>query len=52
MGIRAALVANVEYNYYDFGTKGVLLTGSANSVTIAGMKDTIHAATIGVNYRF
>jgi outer membrane immunogenic protein len=43
---------NVEYNYYDFGTKGVLLTGSANSVTIAGVKDTIHAATVGVNYHF
>jgi len=44
--------ANVEYNYYDFGSKGVLLTGPVNNVTINSLKDTIHAATIGVNYRF
>ncbi|UPK40067.1 outer membrane beta-barrel protein [Bradyrhizobium sp. 186] len=45
--------ANVEYNYYDFGTHGpVLLTSPLNSVTVANLKDTIHAATIGVNYHF
>lgn len=44
--------ANVEYNYYDFGTKSVLLTGPVNTVNIAGIRDTIHAATIGVNYHF
>ena len=44
--------ANVEYNYYDFGTQGMVLTGPVNSVTFRGIKDTIHAATIGVNYHF
>jgi outer membrane immunogenic protein len=45
--------ANVEYNYYDFGTKGpILLTSPANSVTVANLKDTIHATTIGLNYHF
>ncbi|MBR0818111.1 outer membrane protein [Bradyrhizobium liaoningense] len=45
--------ANVEYNYYDFGTKGpMLLTSPVNSVSIANLKDTIHAATAGVNYHF
>ncbi|CCD99147.1 putative outer membrane protein [Bradyrhizobium sp. STM 3809] len=44
--------ANVEYNYYDFGTKSLLLTSPTNRVTFAGFKDTIHAATIGVNYHF
>lgn len=45
--------ANIEYNYYDFGTKGpILLTGPLNSVTIANLKDTNHATTVGVNYHF
>jgi outer membrane immunogenic protein len=44
--------ANVEYNYYDFGSKGVVLTGPVNFVNINSLKDTIHATTIGVNYRF
>ena len=44
--------ANVEYNYYDFGTKSMVLTGPTNRINISGLKDTIHAATIGVNYRF
>ncbi|MGY3449502.1 outer membrane protein [Bradyrhizobium sp. USDA 4353] len=44
--------ANIEYNYYDFGTKSLLLTGPVNRVNFAGFKDTIHAATIGVNYHF
>lgn len=44
--------ANVEYNYYDFGTKSLLLTSPVNSVNVAGLKDTIHTATIGVNYHF
>ncbi|NPV20486.1 porin family protein [Bradyrhizobium sp. 81013] len=44
--------ANVEYNYYDFGQKGMLLTGPVNNVSVNSLKDTIHATTIGVNYRF
>jgi len=44
--------ANVEYNYYDFGAKGMLLTGPLNTVTVNSLKNTIHAATIGVNYHF
>ena len=44
--------ANIEYNYYDFGTKALLLTSTTNRVSFAGFKDTIHAATIGVNYHF
>lgn len=44
--------ANVEYNYYNFGTKSILLTGGTNTVFLAGLKDTFHAATIGVNYHF
>ena len=45
---------NLEYNYYYFGQQGFLLTSTApvNAVTLAGLKDTIHAATIGVNFHF
>jgi outer membrane immunogenic protein len=43
----------LEYNYYDFGSHGVTLT-DPRGVTVSGMtlKDTIHAVTVGVNYRF
>ena len=45
--------ANVEYNYHDFGTKGpILLTSPVNSVSVNQLRDTIHAATAGVNYHF
>jgi len=45
--------ANVEYNYHDFGTEGpILLTSPVNSVSVNQLKDTIHAATAGVNYHF
>jgi len=44
--------ANVEYNYYDFGGKSLVLTSPVNHVNIADFKDTIHAATVGVNYHF
>jgi outer membrane immunogenic protein len=44
--------ANVEYNYYDFGGKSLVLTSPVNHVNIADFKDTIHAATAGVNYHF
>jgi outer membrane immunogenic protein len=46
--------ANIEYNYYDFGTNGITLTSVAPPATVSGLnvKDTIHAATVGVNYHF
>lgn len=44
--------ASVEYNYYNFGGGSVLLTGPTNTVIVYSLKDTIHAVTTGVNYRF
>ena len=44
--------ANVEYNYYDFGTQGLLLTSPFNAVSVNALRDIIHTGTIGVNYRF
>jgi outer membrane immunogenic protein len=44
----------LEYNYYDFGNGGTVLGSSTNNVTVTifSLKDTIHAVTAGVNYRF
>jgi outer membrane immunogenic protein len=46
--------ATLEYNYYDFGEDGVVLTSAPplTRVTISSLKDTIHAVTAGVNYHF
>ncbi|WFU68722.1 outer membrane beta-barrel protein [Bradyrhizobium sp. CB2312] len=45
--------ANVEYNYYDFGTKSpIQLISPSESITVAHLKDTIHAATVGLNYHY
>jgi outer membrane immunogenic protein len=45
--------ANVEYNYDDFGTKGpIQLISPFEGITVAHLKDTIHAATVGVNYHY
>ena len=44
--------ATVEYNYYDFGSSALRLTAPNTSVTFDSFKDTIHAVTVGVNYRF
>ena len=46
--------ANLEYNYYDFGSHTNTLTDTANGVFVSGIsvKDTIHAVTTGVNYHF
>jgi outer membrane immunogenic protein len=44
--------ATLEYDYYDFGSKGLTLTDPNAFVTISSFKDTIHAVTAGVNYRF
>jgi len=45
---------SLEYNYYDFGSHGITLVDPARNVTLTGLtlKDTIHAVTVGVNYRF
>jgi outer membrane immunogenic protein len=43
---------SVEYNYYDFGSSGALLTSPATTVSVNSLKDTIHAVTAGMNYRF
>jgi outer membrane immunogenic protein len=46
--------ANVEYNYYDFGTHGITMTNAVPLVNVTGfeVRDRMHAATVGVNYRF
>jgi outer membrane immunogenic protein len=45
--------ATLEYNYYDFGNNGLLLTDNVGTrVTIFSLKDNIHAVTTGVNYHF
>jgi outer membrane immunogenic protein len=43
----------LEYDYYDFGGKALLLTSPVNTtVSISNFKDTIHAVTVGLNYHF
>lgn len=45
--------AGLEYSFYDFGRQSsVLSDGSGVTVTFAGLRDTIHAVTAGVNYHF
>jgi outer membrane immunogenic protein len=44
--------ATLEYDYYDFGSKGLTLTAPNAAVTVSSFKDTIHAVTAGVNYHF
>jgi outer membrane immunogenic protein len=46
--------ATLEYDYYDFGNRRAMLTDAPTGtvVTLFGLKDTIHAATAGVNYHF
>jgi outer membrane immunogenic protein len=44
--------ATLEYDYYDFGSKSLELNDGNNFVAISSFKDTIHAVTAGVNYRF
>ena len=44
--------ATLEYDYYDFGGKGLTLTDPNAVVTVSSFKDTITAFTAGVNYRF
>jgi outer membrane immunogenic protein len=46
--------ANIEYNYYDFGSSGTLAVDPANGETVNfyKVKDTIHTLTTGVNYHF
>jgi outer membrane immunogenic protein len=43
----------VEYKYYDFGSKGVVLNSPTGVfVNLANVKDTIQETSIGVNYHF
>jgi outer membrane immunogenic protein len=44
----------LEYNYYDFGSHGALLTSRSNptTVSISSLKDTISESSVGVNYHF
>jgi outer membrane immunogenic protein len=46
--------ANLEYNYYDFGTQAITVTNAVPVVDVSGfhIRDQINAATVGVNYRF
>jgi outer membrane immunogenic protein len=44
--------AVLEYDYYDFGSKGLTLTDPNATVTVSSFKDTIHTVTVGVNYHF
>jgi outer membrane immunogenic protein len=48
--------AKVEYDFYDFGTRGVTLAGtfSGRPTTVSGVdvKQTISAVKFGINYRF
>jgi outer membrane immunogenic protein len=44
--------ARLEYNYYDFGSHGARLTSNNAIVIVNSVNDTIHEATIGVDYRF
>jgi outer membrane immunogenic protein len=46
--------ATLEYNYYDFGSAGTLLTSPTNNVTVnvLSLRDTIHSVTTGLNYHF
>jgi outer membrane immunogenic protein len=44
--------ATIEYDYYDFGSKGLTLTDGNVTVTVSSFKDTIHTVTAGINYRF
>jgi outer membrane immunogenic protein len=45
-------IATLEYDYYDFGSHGARLTSNNASVTVNSLDDTIHEATIGVDYHF
>jgi len=46
--------ADLEYNYYDFGTHGRTLNDAANNanVNLNSLKDSVHALTAGLNYHF
>jgi outer membrane immunogenic protein len=44
--------ATLEYDYYDFGSKALRLKDGNTFVSVSSFKDTIHAVTVGLNYRF
>jgi outer membrane immunogenic protein len=46
--------ATLEYDYYDFGSRGAVLNDAAKrtSIIVGSLRDTIHTVTAGVNYHF
>jgi outer membrane immunogenic protein len=44
--------STLEYEYYNFGNSGILLTDPHAIVTVASLKDQINTVTLGVNYHF
>jgi outer membrane immunogenic protein len=44
--------ATLDYDYYDFGSNALTLTDPNSTVDVHSFRDTIHAVTVGVNYRF
>jgi outer membrane immunogenic protein len=44
--------ATLEYDYYDFGDRGELLTDPNTTVNVYSLKDRINTVTVGVNYHF
>jgi outer membrane immunogenic protein len=42
----------LEYDFCDFGSKGLTLTDPHTFVTINKLTDEIHTVTVGLNYRF
>jgi outer membrane immunogenic protein len=41
-----------EYNYIDFGNKGVTLVGTGGVTTLEGFRQNVQVAKAGINYRF
>ena len=44
--------AKIEYDFLDFGTKGITLTDSSGDVFNINDKQQIHQVKVGLNYRF
>ena len=44
--------AKVEYNHYDFGTKGLNLTDATGAIIPINVTQRIDTVTVGINYRF
>ena len=45
--------AKIEYNYLDFGTRGVEFTDTTDQFSLnADIRQRIHVVKAGINYRF